>query len=462
MRSQDKKATRRVNVMLKRTKSANKSVIEDAVDNDNTAVTLAGPSQPDEDDYGYVSQEASAFYNKMMAKYNNMPEEPKLFSSSKKSVNTNLSSTKDRVRAALLKEQEEALLPHRRKRKSKHDDEEDTHKSSDMYRDDINEEKEETKPKPKPRPAGPPPMNFQDLLKLAEKKQFEPILIEPKKKDDDEPLMTKRQKREYEKEKTYKEEREKRRQAMESEKNAPPNKIPKLNNNNGKIPKSNSVERYKNEQKSGSNNIKRQTNIPERNIKPDINKSSKLRTELEKYKERSRESISQSSQNRSLNKPLEKQKDGYRTPDNRKPRPDSRNIDISKSKSSTSGNVKMKSDTNSKLEDTSRQLNKQKQLPPSNARPKLDGSPKQTNNGRPKQFPSSDLRPKQFPPSDVRPKQFPPSDLKPKKFPPSDVRPKQFPAPDVRPKQFPPPDVRRRPPQKKPPMANKSKFFILM
>ncbi|VEN34570.1 unnamed protein product [Callosobruchus maculatus] len=52
LRSQDKKATRRVNVMLKRTKSANQSVIDDAVDNDNTAVTLAGPMQPDEDDYG--------------------------------------------------------------------------------------------------------------------------------------------------------------------------------------------------------------------------------------------------------------------------------------------------------------------------------------------------------------------------------------------------------------------------
>lgn len=104
--------------MLKRTKSANQSVIEDAIDNDNTAVTLAGPMQPDEDDYGYVSQEASQFYNKMMEKYNKMPEEPK-FDMSKKKVSTNLGSTKDRVRAALEREKEEAMLPHKRKRKHK-------------------------------------------------------------------------------------------------------------------------------------------------------------------------------------------------------------------------------------------------------------------------------------------------------------------------------------------------------
>ena len=40
--------------------------------------------QPDEDDYGYVSQEASAFYNKLMEKYTSTPsEEPKF---SKKSL----------------------------------------------------------------------------------------------------------------------------------------------------------------------------------------------------------------------------------------------------------------------------------------------------------------------------------------------------------------------------------------
>ena len=39
---------------LKVTKSANKAVIEEAVDRKNTSVTLNGRLQCDEDDYGWV------------------------------------------------------------------------------------------------------------------------------------------------------------------------------------------------------------------------------------------------------------------------------------------------------------------------------------------------------------------------------------------------------------------------
>jgi hypothetical protein len=47
-------------------------------------ILYTGLTQPDEDDYGYVSQEASAFYNKLMEKYTSTPsEEPKF---SKKSL----------------------------------------------------------------------------------------------------------------------------------------------------------------------------------------------------------------------------------------------------------------------------------------------------------------------------------------------------------------------------------------
>jgi hypothetical protein len=42
LRSQDGKAKKRVAAMLKRTKAANKAAIEDAVDNENTAITLGG------------------------------------------------------------------------------------------------------------------------------------------------------------------------------------------------------------------------------------------------------------------------------------------------------------------------------------------------------------------------------------------------------------------------------------
>lgn len=148
--------------MLKRTKSANQSVIQDAVDNDNTAVTLAGPMQPDEDDYGYVSQEASAFYNKMMEKYSKMPDEPK-FDLTKKKVSTNLSNTKDRVRAALEKEREEAMLPHRRKRKHKDQKDDDDEEGISYGRPDQPDEHElpaPAHPPPKKHKPAPPPMNF--------------------------------------------------------------------------------------------------------------------------------------------------------------------------------------------------------------------------------------------------------------------------------------------------------------
>lgn len=52
-------------------------MLADAIDTEHTAVTREGPEQPDQDDYGYESQEAAALYEKMMQKYNKMPEKPK-------------------------------------------------------------------------------------------------------------------------------------------------------------------------------------------------------------------------------------------------------------------------------------------------------------------------------------------------------------------------------------------------
>ena len=42
LRAEDKKSVKRVQSMVKRTKSANKSVLEDAIDHNNTAITAAG------------------------------------------------------------------------------------------------------------------------------------------------------------------------------------------------------------------------------------------------------------------------------------------------------------------------------------------------------------------------------------------------------------------------------------
>lgn len=212
LRSQDKKAQRRVQVMLKSTKSANKSVMEDAIDNVNTADTLNGFKQCDEDDYGYVSQEASAFYTKLLNKYENMPPEAPKFQPSKKEVK-DLNAAKDRVRAALQKEAEEELLPHKRKRKKHDEDNEEPddkkdsgHANSDSEKHSecqsgSKKEKETNSANKKRKNLAPPPLNFDQLLQIAQKKQFEPIMVdESLLKKEPERLMTKKQKLEFERE----------------------------------------------------------------------------------------------------------------------------------------------------------------------------------------------------------------------------------------------------------------------
>ncbi|XP_050055808.1 protein SPT2 homolog [Aphis gossypii] len=210
LRSQDRKSFKRVQSMLNRTKSANKSVIEDAKDDVNTSVTMAGFNQPDEDDYGYVSKDAMAIYNNIMNKYVNTPADTR----SVKTANHrshDISGTKDRVRAALLKEEEDQLLPHKRKRKPKDID------NGEDYQDSVEPQQKKSKPdinteKIKKRPSQPPPLNFQELLKIAEKKQYEPIIIEKPKKEEPLPMMTKKERQKYLEEKRIEEIRQARRQ----------------------------------------------------------------------------------------------------------------------------------------------------------------------------------------------------------------------------------------------------------
>ncbi|XP_076750010.1 protein SPT2 homolog [Xylocopa sonorina] len=209
----DHKAQSRINKHLKVCKAANKSVLADAVDNDNTAVTMAGPSQPDEDDYGYVSQEASAFYNQLMSKYNNMPSQNTNFSDCRRKTIKDIASTKDRVKQALKQQEVEEALGHRRKRKLsiKDTEPEATEKSEKDSKSDKDDKKEkEDKPKAKKKPM-PPPIDFTELLKIAEKKQYEPIVIDVKPKNEEpERLLTKKQMKEYAKEKEWRERKEQR------------------------------------------------------------------------------------------------------------------------------------------------------------------------------------------------------------------------------------------------------------
>lgn len=244
----DHKAQSRINKHLKVCKAANKSVLADAIDNENTAVTMAGPSQPDEDDYGYVSQEASAFYNQLMNKYSNLPPEKPLFSSSGKKTVKDIASTKDRVKQALKQQEIEEALGHRRKRKpsslgtkeSEYEDQDE--KVPDKKPKEQEKTEKDEKPKLKKKPL-PPPMDFGELLKLAEKKQHEPVVIDVKPKvEEPERLMTKKQMKEYMKEKEWRERKELQAKGIDvTKKNNTPAEVNKSNkpNTSKSTPKTN-------------------------------------------------------------------------------------------------------------------------------------------------------------------------------------------------------------------------------
>lgn len=227
----DHKAQSRINKHLKVCKAANKSVLADAVDNENTAVTLAGPSQPDEDDYGYVSQEASAFYNQLMNKYNSVTKKSEFSSNGKKTVK-DIASTKDRVRQALRQQEEEEALGHRRKRKTIAGQKGAENEEKEVEKEPEIEKEKDKDSKPKVKRKGmPPPMDFGELLKIAEKKQHEPVVIEMKPKvEEPERLMTKKQRKEYILEKEARERREHREKTGEL--------VPKVSNTSSSSSKS--------------------------------------------------------------------------------------------------------------------------------------------------------------------------------------------------------------------------------
>ncbi|KAJ8911090.1 hypothetical protein NQ315_000550 [Exocentrus adspersus] len=490
LRSQDKKATRRVNVMLKRTKSANQSVIQDAVDNENTAVTLVGPMQPDEDDYGYVSQEASAFYNKMMEKYSKMPDEPK-FDLAKKRVSTNLSNTKDRVKAALEKEREEALLPHRRKRKHKDQKDDGDEEGVSYGQPDRPEERDESQghavaspqpPSKRHKPAPPPPMNFAELLKIAEKKQFEPIIIEKKEKEEEKPL-TKKQKKEMEKEREYFQRKEARKQT-DSRGPLPPisnNRIPKIGEKPGKLineersdrncrtveqkPQSSSARIPKlNSSFTSTSSSSKPTTYP--GLKPNSIDSKEIRRKASSSSIPDKRNLTDANPSKS-SKPVPNSKSSYRDQENYKHNSNN-NINHSpkeKPKSVINNKVPTKDILVKKSAPEEPPAKRYlpgdlRYRPPEDTKPK-QCSPPDVKPAKSKQIPSKDGKIKPVSSTDAKPKQFPPSDLKPKQFPPKDLKPKQMPPKDLKPKQFPPPDVRKKdfPLKKKPVMVKKGRIL---
>uniref|UniRef100_A0A336L6E2 Protein SPT2 homolog n=1 Tax=Culicoides sonorensis TaxID=179676 RepID=A0A336L6E2_CULSO len=189
----DTKQKNKIKKMLKVIKSADKSVIEDAKDVNDTAITLQGPDQPDEDDYGYESVEAKAFYAKLMEKYKkNSCSLEKISSTcndSKKfgsSMEETLERTKIELRTTRFSKTDGSVV------KSK------TETITNNLNESVNSKKNPSLKK------APKPLAFNDLLKLAEQKQYEPIQIQiPATSKQEERLMSKKEKIEFEEKLRY-------------------------------------------------------------------------------------------------------------------------------------------------------------------------------------------------------------------------------------------------------------------
>ncbi|XP_053677893.1 protein SPT2 homolog [Anopheles nili] len=219
MAKRDVKAKKKIEKMLKVIKSANKSVLDDAINTQDN--TILSAEQPDADDYGYTSNVASEFYQQLMNKYKSNPEEQKFKEAKKRTMSKeDLALTKARVKDAIMKQVEEESTPRSRKSRllagSGGIDDRDGHAGTirpgpDPY-DPVEEQRrranevgakvlKDEKKKAQGRKAcgPPPPPDFATLLKLAEQKQFEPIKIEIpiEKRREPERLMTKREKKEH-------------------------------------------------------------------------------------------------------------------------------------------------------------------------------------------------------------------------------------------------------------------------
>lgn len=189
--------------MVQRTKSSNKAVLAEARNDRDTATTLAGPSQCDEDDYGYESKAQDSMYQKLMAKFDAAPEDPMAkFSKGKKShsgasssSSSSMSKVKDRVKERLATAEAEEEAGRRRSSGGSSRPSSSSASSSSgppkqrKRRDGLSwyePEKEEAKKSRKEleaeavrkrrlqaQKAPPPTASFADLMKMAQQKHKE-------------------------------------------------------------------------------------------------------------------------------------------------------------------------------------------------------------------------------------------------------------------------------------------------
>ena len=156
--------------MLKMTKSANKSVIDEARNHRDTSATLAGRNQCDNDDYGYVSNTANSIYDKLMKKYESNPEPEDKFAKLRKAKAKELAVTGDPKFQPFRKPEEkpkpEASVSHQPYRGPSTSSSSDPKKSSSSSVGS-------SKPIKKVNSAPPPP-SFAELMKMAKNKKGEP------------------------------------------------------------------------------------------------------------------------------------------------------------------------------------------------------------------------------------------------------------------------------------------------
>lgn len=333
-----------------------------------------------------------------MNKYNNLPQEKPLFTESGKKTVKDIASTKDRVRNALKQQEIEESSGHRRKRKSHGSGEKDSAPEPETKCEREKPERDrEEKPKPKKRPL-PPPIDFMQLLQIAEKKQHEPIVIEPKakpvKNEEPERLMTKKQMRDYMKEKEWREKKEQRDRDKESGKSSgsPIESTPKMTKPNvNRIPKLNGTKAV------GGSSIQEK------------NSASRPTSQVSK-------------------KPVEKSKPSEKD-------------QLLEERKKIEAEKKMLEEMRRSIEEEKRKLglNKSGGGKKTEEKPASNGSTSSKPKSQDKIVNNNDSKLRQaLRPDSVKPRQFPPADVKPRQFPPPDVRP-------ARPKQFPPKDVKRKP-----------------
>uniref|UniRef100_T1PIQ5 Protein SPT2 homolog n=1 Tax=Musca domestica TaxID=7370 RepID=T1PIQ5_MUSDO len=435
----DEKSKNKIRKMLKVTKSANRSVLEDAVNTEHTAITMAGIDQPDQDDYGYVSTEANSFFQKYIDKVKDVKED-KGFAPSRPQSLKDLTGTKERVKAAITREIEEKNSHTRTRTPKEHSsssssginvarsyqtsktlyDPEAEKRAEEEERRKREEEIRKKRKEIQKRP--PPPMDFQALLKLAEQKQHQPVevpIVVPKKKEP-ERLLTSREKREMEERERAKKAREQR----ERERNEDPKKSSNKSSSsasssansvqrmepNGRIPK---LSQAGSSNSSGSSKVS-SSNADRKPIPQDLKKSS------------SSSSLTNSSKHTSSSSNATSSKSSTHTSSSSS---SSSLSSSTKSKPSASSNQASKSSSSGSSSINNNKTNSSVNNKASSVGQKANGAVTSKN-----PYGSVSKQPYSGPA-----REFPPRD-------PKVTKTREFPPPDVqRTRQFPPPDVRRGP-----------------